>query len=89
MTWKEPRHTGIRHFETSPQGEFLGKAYTGDAFMDRDLSGTPKQSHQAHQTIWKDKTSLLLLRAEESQISLYVEIQSPCKRALYLIGRRI
>lgn len=46
----------------------------GDDLMDRDLSGTPKQSHQAGQTIWKDRTSLLLLRAEESQISVYMEM---------------
>lgn len=52
----------------------MGKAYTGDDLMDRDLSGTPKISHQAGQTIWKDRTSLLLLRAEESQISLLMEI---------------
>lgn len=52
----------------------MGKAYTGDDLMDRDLSGTPKKSHQAGQTIWKDRTSLLLLRAEESQISLCMDI---------------
>lgn len=48
----------------------MGKAYTGDNLMDRDLNETPKQSHQAGQTIWKDRTRLKTAR------SLYGNIKS-------------